>query len=481
MKRSKAPRVARRFVLAALPLACLTALPAVAVTTFGTLSNFDVINDTGSDCNGFEIELEGVTSREVPYSFEWETYGPPRLIDSTIPDPNHPGATIPVVKVRYESPYDPNTHSFKLKTVTVPDATMQTHGHQCVNQPLVNNGTGCEHFGISLIGNPSKTTYRWLVADPANPGNLKYADSPVSIPAPIWNVSPPPNPQANPAPVVNAVIPKEAPELEEEHRAACSHWGPEAQWLVSYTTETEHAELDNLVIDCGDRPAAECQAEAPHEKSETEVEWQLQQARPTCDENGDPVAGAEEENEVKGQDRQPGGGNKSITTRYEFYAYAGAYDPENNEAQPLQGCRDAPFACDDQGQIDLNGPNADLGPFRGAQNAAVNLDDADGDGQDNAHDNCALRVNKGVRGVADQRDTNGDGYGNLCDPDLDNDGDVDNADLNAIKGQFLKKNPNANADLDGDGKVNFLDLAIAKSYLNGKPGPNGAELLAPAP
>jgi hypothetical protein len=49
--------------------ACLLALLAPAamqaqtVTMYGALSNFDVINDTGEGGHGFEIEIQGVTSR----------------------------------------------------------------------------------------------------------------------------------------------------------------------------------------------------------------------------------------------------------------------------------------------------------------------------------------------------------------------------------------------------------------------------------
>lgn len=460
------PALVRRLT-AALPLALLATAPAQAVTTFGTLSNFDVVNDTGSDCNGFEIELEGVTSADIPYQFDYETYGKPRLIDSTIPDPADPAKTIPVVKVRYESPYDLKTQSFPLRTV-VASPSLTPGGHQCVNTPLVNNATGCEHFGLAIIGNPTKVTYHWLVPDPATPGNLTHAGSKVSIPAPTWSVQPAAIP--NNPPVVAAVIPKQAAEQEEEHEQLqnCARWGAEAQWMVEYKTETEHAELHNLVADCGDNQ--NCQAEAPHDKSETEIEWQLQQARPTCDENGDPIAGAEAENEVK---NEAAAVNKAVLRRYEFYAYAGAYDLENGEAQPLPGCRDAPFACDGNGQIDLNNPNADLGPYLGAQNAAANLVDADSDGDENEVDNCALKRNE------NQRDTDGDGYGNQCDPDFDNSGLVDNSDLNAMKAQMLKKAPNPNTDLNGDGKVNFADLAILKTFMGKVPGPNGADLAAP--
>lgn len=205
------------------------------------------------------------------------------------------------------------------------------------------------------------------------------------------------------------------------------------------------------------------------------MEWQLQQAVPTCDESGNPIAGAEAQNEVKGADKQPAVNNKAVARRYEFYAYNGVYDPETHEAQPLKGCHDAPYACDANGKIDVNSPNSDLGNFRGAQNVAINVDDADSDGVDNAHDNCTVKVNKGVAGVGDQRDTDGDGYGNICDPDIDNDLDVDNADLNAVKAQFLKRNPNPNTDLNGDGRTNFADLGILKTYLGGRPGPKAGE------
>jgi hypothetical protein len=32
--------------------------------------------------------------------------------------------------------------------------------------------SGCEHFGVSTSGNPTRTVYRWLIADPVHPGFL---------------------------------------------------------------------------------------------------------------------------------------------------------------------------------------------------------------------------------------------------------------------------------------------------------------------
>ena len=91
--------------------------------------------------------------------------------------------------------------------------------------------------------------------------------------------------------------------------------------------------------------------------------------------------------------------------------------------------------------------------------------DTDGDGWKDGIDNCSLKTN------ADQRDTDGDGFGNVCDPDLNNDGIVNDTDLAIMKTKFYTTDPDA--DLNGDGSVNTGDLAILKS-LNGKPpGPSG--------
>ena len=69
-----------------------------------------------------------------------------------------------------------------------------------------------------------------------------------------------------------------------------------------------------------------------------------------------------------------------------------------------------------------------------------------------------------------QRDTDGDGYGNICDPDLDNDLVVNFSDLGIMKSVFLSGDPDA--DLNGDGAVNFRDLGILKSIFLQPPGPS---------
>ncbi len=91
--------------------------------------------------------------------------------------------------------------------------------------------------------------------------------------------------------------------------------------------------------------------------------------------------------------------------------------------------------------------------------------DTDHDGIDNIFDNC-IEINN-----PDQRDSNGDGYGNICDADLDNNGAVSFADLNLFRSAF--GTTNAEADLDGNGRVSFADLSIFKTLFGKPPGPSG--------
>ncbi|MBL8225038.1 MAG: thrombospondin type 3 repeat-containing protein [Chromatiales bacterium] len=93
------------------------------------------------------------------------------------------------------------------------------------------------------------------------------------------------------------------------------------------------------------------------------------------------------------------------------------------------------------------------------------LDDADGDGITAILDNCTMVAN------ANQRDTDGDGYGNACDGDLNNDGQVNFADLAVFRTLFMTSNPDA--DFNGDGIVNFADLARFRQLFGAPPGPSG--------
>ncbi len=90
--------------------------------------------------------------------------------------------------------------------------------------------------------------------------------------------------------------------------------------------------------------------------------------------------------------------------------------------------------------------------------------DTDGDGVLDNQDNCIEIANP------TQLDTNGDGFGNACDADLDNNGFVSFADLALFKAAFGTSD--ADADLDGSGFVSFADLDRFKALFGKPPGPS---------
>ncbi len=107
--------------------------------------------------------------------------------------------------------------------------------------------------------------------------------------------------------------------------------------------------------------------------------------------------------------------------------------------------------------VDLTAPQyADIG---------WGLVDEDNDLVPDINDNCQLTAN------GDQRDSNGDGFGNLCDADLNNDGIVNFLDISLLGNLFLSTD--ADADLNGDGVVNFLDVSIIGNAFLTEPGPSG--------
>ena len=93
------------------------------------------------------------------------------------------------------------------------------------------------------------------------------------------------------------------------------------------------------------------------------------------------------------------------------------------------------------------------------------MDDDDGDGVVNISDNCVIHLN------AAQVDTDGDGWGNRCDADYNNDKIVNVVDLGIMRLAFFTGDPNV--DLNNDGIVNVLDLGILKTLFFDSPGPAG--------
>ena len=101
--------------------------------------------------------------------------------------------------------------------------------------------------------------------------------------------------------------------------------------------------------------------------------------------------------------------------------------------------------------------------------------DSDADGVDDSLDNCTMVPNGPLipdAGGNSQLDTDGDGYGNICDGDLNNAGPVVNiTDLGIFRSMFNTTNPDADFNGSG-GLVNITDLGVFRSLFNNPPGPS---------
>ena len=246
-----------------------------------------------------------------------------------------PGGTY----VRWMSSYDAAAGKFTSCT-PVPVNRTTVPGDSCwtLGMPGTYATAGCEHFGISTYYvNPTKILYRWLLPDPANPGMLVRAGTDISLPAPAWSVVQPANPAL--PPVVVAAVPAPPP-------PAPAVFG-DAQWVRVYKAENaRQVGLDELV---GDNHAI-----VPENAAQVEVNWSLLQQDP-------PDGGRSRRRGKLVNQGGAGNGNHAVVRRYEYYKYAGVYDPITHEAL----CAD----------LTCTAPSAgELGDAIGAQNAAANLD-----------------------------------------------------------------------------------------------------------
>lgn len=327
----------------AMSTACLLLLAGSAslgsASSFGTLSNFDVVNDTGHECHGFEIELEDLRPSDVPYTFggTYTRYGTPEVLDTTV-DPAHPR-----VLVRYR-----HWDGSQWAATPVAPAAITPSGHDCFSGGPIGNypTSGCEHYGVSLSVNPTRTTYRWLVAaSPTNPASVfDVVPETVALPVPVWNVAP--------AVGGGVDVRAEVEPLEEEHAA---QYG-EPQWLKVYKVESaedlQPEDLNRLLLGVAGGIVPD--------ETEIETEWKVIQSKP---------GNAEDVNEDADVKEDPlDAGKHSVVRRYEFYAYTGPRDPENGEAMPcIEDDTPVPEGAPVEGC-------ADLGDFVGAQNVAVDVD-----------------------------------------------------------------------------------------------------------
>ena len=112
-----------------------------AGTAYGSINNFDAVNDTGVECHGFEIELDDIQSVDITYTYDWNHYGTPKIIEDGSSVPGHTN-----VFIRYEAVWT-NT-GWSAYTVIPSGPILPTDGHQFTN-PSTNFGG--EHFGTGFF------------------------------------------------------------------------------------------------------------------------------------------------------------------------------------------------------------------------------------------------------------------------------------------------------------------------------------------
>jgi hypothetical protein len=269
---------------------------------YGTLNNFDCVNDTGVEAHGFDIELEGVRSKDITYTYDYNHYGVPRITED-LTDPLHPR-----VLVRYASARNPDG-TWAAYTAIPSGPIAPTQGHQFTN-PSVNFGG--EHFGVGYYGAPTAVRYNWLIDD--GKGNLIHGP-PVNVSTPTFTyVAPQP---AIPAQVVAVVIPPPPP------APPVLQFG-DASWVKDIKTTTHNPNKVRLQDLVGDDPGKP-QPWANGEPAEVETEWRILQTQFG-------VANGGKNGELKGKPEGLPGGDEVITRRYEFYKYIGPVDAESGEA-----------------------------------------------------------------------------------------------------------------------------------------------------
>lgn len=335
----------------------LISTPAHASIAYGSINNFDTVNDTGKECHGFEIEIEDCRSTDISYTYDYNHYGTPKITqdDSVV---GHPRCVI-----RWESKRNPDG-SWASYTAIPSGPINATDGHQFTN-PNINFGG--EHFGVGYNVAVGAIRYQWLVDDGA--GNLVHGGA-VQVSTPAFVYYPPmPAQQGQPAvpAQVQAVIePPEAPEVPANPDI---EFGT-AVWVKEIRTTTHNnskVELRDLVSD--DPDDTDDVNWRNGEPDEVEVEWQILQeefSKANGGNNGRLVAAPEVLVD----------GDEVVTRRYEFYEYVGPVD-ENGEAKATKVGSDDLHG---DGIKTINGVDVDLstvivvGEYKGAQMAAVDVE-----------------------------------------------------------------------------------------------------------
>lgn len=295
-----------RYRLTLIVATLATALAPIAghAAIFGSLGNFDTVNDTGKPAYGFEIDIEDALFDHTKIT---SVFGYDRVFSFYSPDP---GAV-----VRFGKPTLTDVAGYGVRIIyggTIggiatpannPLNPFVTTGESCwPGANAVWKSNPCDHFGVSTYGNPAATKYSWLVDD----GTGQLVKQAVGVPA-VSFTPVPPAPGVPPA-AVQAVI--QAPVVEQLKPEANAFWVK-----LTQTTLPKNVDLGDLLI--GHKGAAfenegRALIDGLKDKPEVETEWyELQIGRV---------------NEVSKELKL--NGDPSVVINLKFYKYAGHFDDE---------------------------------------------------------------------------------------------------------------------------------------------------------
>ena len=168
------------FRWAQLSLACLALLlsdSARASIAYGSINNFDTVNDTGNQCHGFEIELEDCHSTDISYTYNYNHYGTPNITE------DNSVAGHPKCVIRWESKKNPDG-TWAAFTAVPSGPIAPTNGHMFTNRQSTSAAsisawaTACNQQPSATTGSSIKVA-RWCVAEQCR---LRPPRSPIFLP-----------------------------------------------------------------------------------------------------------------------------------------------------------------------------------------------------------------------------------------------------------------------------------------------------------